>query len=359
MEEHRVADDMGSVQRRPSRTRIVALGLGVAIAVVGVGLPLTLLRFRGDPVRPGGGSVPEVVNVTCRGGATEVTPDVVRVQRDGVHFHLETDLDRPFVNFFWDGRRSALRLGSDRGRIDGDFSDPFVPPGPLSIECATHEVARMSEAAVSVQLIDPEGFYGRYPESLSCGTEFFEWAPREVPFFYAQVNPLREAVLRSIPGVTPEDRVVFAGYPTTGEFGGQPIIVRGEQVVGLFDLSTYGQRTFVLHGWFCTWSGLGAKDASPSGLTATPFSLPNEPRCDPYAEECSPVFVSAARYTELTGEEVELVPPGPWAVCDKDTRSGCVPDAEDMVVQILATPSAAEAFVARHDCGASEESACI
>lgn len=352
-----LANDDGSKRNGITRTRLIALVVGIAMAAIGVGLPLGLLKFGNDQARPRAGSASDVINVTCHRRATEVAEQVVNVQRDGVHFHLVSDFEQPVVTVFFDGRRIATGLGP---KFEGTVYDYAldIPPGPLTVECGTSEVAKASSEAVAIQLEDPAGFYGRYDEALSCGTDFFEWAPEEVPFFYTKVNPVREAVLLSIPGVTPEDRVVFAGYPE-GEFGGQPLIVRGDQVVGLFDLSTYGQRTFVHHGVFCTSSGLGAKDASPAGLTATPFSLPNEPRCDPYAEECSQVFVSAARYTEMTGEEVELVPPGPWTVCDKDTRGGCVPDARDMVLEVLASPSAAEAFVARQDCGATEDTACI
>jgi len=351
--------DPGSTRDRSTKTRLLAYGVGLTVAAVGVGLPLGLVKFGNDAAKPSAGATSEVVNVTCHRGVTEVSEQVVRVQRDGVHFHLETDFEKPVVTTFFDGRRIATGLGP---KFEGTVYDYAldIPPGPLTVECGTTEVEKASEGSVSLELQDPAGFYGRYDEALSCGTEFFEWVPREVPFFYSEDNPIRDAVLRTIPGVTPEDRVVFAGYPD-GEFGGQPIIVRDEQVVGLFDLGTYDDRTFVLHGWFCSSSGIGAEGARAPGLTATPFSLPNAPRCDPYVDECAPIYVSAARYTELTGDDVELVAPGPWARCDRDdpAGTGCVPDAEEMIVQVLASPTAAEAFVKRYDCGDGEDTACI
>ena len=352
-----MTNDTGSKGDRSTRTRRRALVVGLAIAAVGVGLPLGLLKFGNDPARPGAGVASDVIDVTCHREATEVSEQVVRVQRDGVHFHLESDFEQPVVTVFFDGRRIATGLGP---KFQGTVYDYTldIPPGPLTVECGTSEVEKASERSVALALEDPSGFYGRYDEALSCGAEFFEWVPREAPFFYTKVNPVQDAVLRTIPGVTPEDRVVLAGYPD-GEFGGQPIIVRGEQVVGLFDLGTYDERTFVLHGWFCTSSGLGQPGADVLGITATPFHLVPPVPCHPYSDSCSSLFLSAARYAEMTGDSPKLLPPHPWSVCDKDTTGGCEPDPSDMIIRIVTTPDEATQFVTQHQCGATEATACV
>ncbi len=138
-----------------------------------------------------------------------------------------------------------------------DGSDTFsmdIPPGDVIVECGRREVGAPSGNAVSVHLLDPQGLW--HEESPVCGADVIEWNPDQPPFYYTHDNPFPEAVFRTLPGLRPDDEVSFAGYPE-GSTGRSPVIVRDGEVIGLFDLSTYDQRTFLLNGIFCASSGVG------------------------------------------------------------------------------------------------------
>jgi hypothetical protein len=229
-----------------------------------------------------------------------------------------------------------------------------IPPGDVSVECGKSERDKPSQDAASLQLVDPAGLY--LGSTLGCGADIVEWSPDSPPFFYTDSNPFDQAVRSTIPGLQPSDSVTLAGYPQDPN-GQQPIIVRDGEVIGLFETPSYDQRTFVMNGLFCASSGLG-EPGGATGTTSTPFRLPTYGPCDPYSASCESVFLSAARYTEFTDREIDLLPAEPWAVCDKDSPGGCVPDPKDMIVRVVMSPEDAALFVNRNQCGASEETAC-
>jgi hypothetical protein len=196
----------------------------------------------------------EVVAITCRDGETVLADDEVGVQPDGVHVRMDADFDEPVVTFFYgDGGRSAHGLGPDfQGRSDS-FVMP-IPPGDLTVECGASEVDVPSGNSASMHLIDPTHIW--QDGSLACGADIIEWNPNDPPFYVTDDEPFPQGVFGTLPGLKPGDEVRFGGYPEDPN-GQTPVIVRDGEVIGLFDLSADGPKTFLHSGIFCAASGLG------------------------------------------------------------------------------------------------------
>lgn len=348
---------MNSADSRPSpsrRRRVIAYLVVLAVGAAGIAVLVSSLIAGDGSGGADAGGASDVLRISCSGATTTIENTEVEVHPDGVRLGIEADFDEPFVTFFAEeGWRAAQGFGPE---FDGsDMFSMEIPPGDVIVECGRREVGAPSGNAVSVHLLDPHGLWQE--ENPVCGADFIEWNPDQPPFYYTHDNPFPEAIFRTLPGLRPDDEVSFGGYPE-GSTGRSPVIVRDGEVIGLLDLSTYDQRTFLLNGIFCASSGVGQAGAKVTGTTSTPFRLPTYPRCDPYLEPCDSVFVSASRYEELTGDLPDLVPPEPWAACEQETRVGCKPEPRDMIVRVVTTPVEAARFVDEYGCGATEDAAC-
>jgi hypothetical protein len=335
----------------PSRLgrRILVVAAALAIGTAGIVFLVSAFRSGGE----GSAAASDVVRVSCQDDITKLEDAEVNVQPDGVHVSMEADFDQPVVTFFPEGSGGiAHGLGPDfNGRSDR-FVIP-IPPGDVAVECGPKEVGEPSDNAVSLHLTDPAGVW--HDPTLACGTDITEWG--SVAFYYVKGNPFPEAVYRTLPGLRSDDVVAFGGYPEDPN-GAEPVVIRNGEVIGAFNLSTYDQRTFIVYGVFCNSSGVDEPPAGDTDTTSTPFHLPDIARCDPYAESCASVYLSAARYEELTGDAPKLVKAIPMANCDRDIPGTCVPDAQDMIVRVVTNSDDAEQFIDEHGCGATEDTAC-
>lgn len=336
------------------RRLLVAAGsLGIGFA----GVAFVVSSFNAGGIPPGSGETvapSDVVTVTCEGGHTKITDPQVNTRPDGLHVSMDADFDQPILTIFFEEGRVSHGLGPDFPFRSDAFVLP-IPPGEAVFECGKTEADEPSAEGVTVDVNDPDGVW--HDSSLACGGDFNDWTPAKVPFYYTDDNTFPDVIYATLPGLYADDEVDFAGYRDAE--GRQFRIVREGEVVGLFDLSTYDQRTFVTYGAFCASSGIGDDDAGLLGMSSTPFDFPDYAECDPYASSCSSIWTSASRYEEFTGTTPALVPPAPWAACDAQSPDGCVPDAKDMVVRIVTTPEDAVKFVDTYGCGGTEQTACI
>lgn len=348
-------DDLNPADSSPPSRRQRLLVYAVALAVAAGGFFLLSSAFKsGNGAGSSSSSGPSLVRVSCIGDATKVSTSEVMVQADGLHVDMEANFDQPVLMFFFAGGQVTVGLGPDfEGRSD-KFVIP-VPPGDLTLECGRSEQEEPSHNAVGLQLSDPKGLW--HDTQLVCGGDIIEWNPSEPTFYYTHGNPFPDAVYHTLPGLHPDDQVVYAGYPED-QSGDQPLVMRDGEAIGIFDLSTYDKRTFVHHGIFCASSGIGQPEATTMGITSTPYQLPSLSACDPYHDECASVFMTAARYVELGGDSPDLLPLWPMAVCDKDTSAGCIPEPKDMVVRVVTAPDVAASFVDKNQCGSNEDTVC-
>jgi hypothetical protein len=212
---------------------------------------------------------------------------------------------------------------------------------------------------VAFEVVDPEGLW--HDDRLAC-IESGAFDQRDSFPFYADVNPLPEAIARAVPGVRATDAISYSGYPLPPwEQASEGYrIVRDGQVVAGIEVVSYDDRRFAYGVWSCDTSRIGMPDEPSAGQLATPFELPGLPRCDPYASSCSTVYLTAARYAASRGEDPDRYTPPevPWDACLDTQPQGCPPDPDDIVLQILLAPPDAELFVSEHGCGSSEATAC-
>jgi hypothetical protein len=230
----------------------------------------------------------------CRGGTTTIETPIVRAQADGVHLQFAADVE-------------ALKFSveNDQGGTEGweltpSTTYPFawtswLPPGKIRAQCGTSTGVADGPA---FEVIDPEGLW--HNNHLWC-VESGNFDSRGGSFgFYAEVNPLPEAIARAVPGVRASDVISYAGYPQAPE---QPSyrIVRDGQVVAVLGISSYDDRWFTNGVFSCDASEIGMPGEPQWGQLATPFEVPDLPRCDPYASSCSTVYISATRYAAMRG----------------------------------------------------------
>ena len=81
----------------------------------------------------------------------------------------------------------------------------WLPPGVVEAQCGTMKVAD----GVAFEVVDPEGLWH---EGLAC-IDSGGFDERGSFPFYADVNPMPEAIARAIPGVRSTDVIDYYGYP--------------------------------------------------------------------------------------------------------------------------------------------------
>jgi hypothetical protein len=317
---------------------------------------MSFFWFRSQGVTPAyGEDAATVARIVCRGGTTTIETPIVRAQADGVHLLVDADVQD--VKF---------SVHDDRGRTDGweltpETKQPFATtdwfaPGEVQVQCGTS--AGVTNG-VAFEVIDPEGLW--HDDRLAC-IESGAFDQRGSFPFYADVNPLPEAIARAVPGVRASDSISYSGYPQFFEQPGPSSyrIVRDGQVVGSMEIVSYDERRFVYAMYSCNDSRIGVPGEPAAGQLATPFELPDLPRCDPYASSCSIVYLTATSYAAIRGEDPDryTLPEVPWAACLDTQPEGCPPDPHDVVFQILLAPPDAERFVSEQVCGSSETTAC-
>lgn len=297
-----------------------------------------------------------VARIVCRGGTAAVETPIVRARSDGVHLQIDADVEALKFSVEID------RGGTEGWELTPSTTYPFawtswLPPGKVRAQCRTS--AGVTNRA-AFEVIDPEGLW--HDDRLGC-IESGDFDSRGGSFgFYADVNPLPEAIARAVTGVRASDSISYSGYPQFFEQPG-PLsyrIVRDGQVVAVLGISSYDGRWFTDGVFSCNTSGIGMPGKPTAGQLATPFELPDLPRCDPYASSCSTVYLTATRYAASRGEDPDryTVPELPMNACLETQPEGCPPDPDDVVLQILLAPLEADLFVSEHGCGSSEATAC-
>ena len=126
------------------------------------------------------------------------------------------------------------------------------------------------------------------------------------------------------------------------------------------DVSTYDDRTFVTAMYACEDSEIGVGRATSPATLATPFRVDGYEPCDPYADSCRSVFVSAAWYAERNNVEAAryAVAPEPWMACTDDQPQGCAPKPTTVSLELILTPADAVRFVGDEACGGTETAMC-
>jgi hypothetical protein len=97
-----------------------------------------------------------------------------------------------------------------------------------------------------------------------------------------------------------------------------------------------------------------------SGRLGQSVLAPGLAGCDPYAAVCVPVYVSAARYAEVRGEDPAefAFPEAPWNLCTEEQPDGCPSDPKEVILPVVLQPADAAAFVAVEGCGETKATAC-
>ncbi len=269
-----------------------------------------------------GGDAASVARIECRGGTTTIETPVVRTQADGVHLLVDADVQE--LKFSVDDDR-----GTRGWELTPNTTYPFattewIAPGQARVQCGTS--AGVTDGA-AFEVVDPEGLWHETRLACEAAGNFDQ---RASSWFYADVNPLPEALARAIPGVRASDVIDYYGYPGPPEQPYPPSyrIVRDGQVVGIMEVVSYDDRRFADAVFSCDDSRIGMPGEPTSGQLATPFELPGLPRCDPYAPSCTTVYLTATRYADIRGEEPDRyrVPEMPWAACLDTQPEGCLPE---------------------------------
>ncbi len=379
---------LDQVHRRVSRRRtgrrigVTAFALGLSVAA---GL-LTWAAFRqpsgpipggngpspsSSPTRPS--TAPLVGQIACTDTGTEVSTPSVQVQPDGVHFAVENPVGATMLDVF-----PALWGDGVAGQeFEGPMAEVLlqVPPGDALVACVPKGGGPRADsldelkAAVPIQIEDPSGAWKS--DVLACGAGERKELDRPGLAAYASVNPnttdLEEVIRRAIPGILDTDQVGPAGYPNGDPRTRQWRVVRDGKVIALirYPLPVPGAGDPLAMAQFspvvtCAGSGIGVGDQT-SGLLATPFELPDYDRCDPYAEECSLVYVTAERYRQLGGrlEPKILVPEGSTQCFQDGVPAACGGQPPGTFWYALRlTPAEADKFEQTSGCGASPSDMC-
>jgi hypothetical protein len=304
------------------------------------------------------GSVPDVAEISCVGGDTEVLTPIVRLQTDGLHLRVDGDRDpTAFVIALDDGFRVGFEFAPGTEYPASDLT--FTPPGMARVKCGRPGAS--ANDGIRMHIVDPAGLF--HDARLSCPVE----EPLEHgPFVYFTAgNPAPRAIARAVPGVLSTDEIDYAGFPE-GPLGtggnrrtGSYRIIRGGEVVAGVELSRYDMRSFLQVG-SCSGSGIGDSGSHTLDLLASPFQLPGHAPCDPYRAECAAIHVTAARYAEIRGVDPAdyAYPEAPWNLCNDDQPDGCPSDPNDVILPVVLEPGDASAFVAAEGCGGTEPTAC-
>ena len=322
----------------------------VAIAVVIAAGFLAWNAFRSFAAPAG--SVPDVAEISCVGGDTEVLTPVVRLQADGLHLRVDGDRDPTgFVIALDDGFKVGFEFAEGTDYPASDLT--ITPPGMARVKCGSPGAS--AEDGIPMQIVDPGSLF--HDARLSCPDE--EQSEHGPYVYFTEGNPAPRAIVRAVPGVLPTDEIDYGGFPEGSLGRGGYRIVRGGKVVGGVSLSRYDLRSFLQVG-SCSGSGIGDSGGQTLGVLASPFELPGLDRCDPYATACDTVYVSAARYAEMRGEDPAdyAYPKAPWNACTDEQPDGCPPDPNDVILPVVLHPDDAAAFVAAEGCGGTKAAAC-
>lgn len=311
---------------------------------------MSFLWFRSTGAEPASDQgATDIARIVCRAGTTMVETPVVHAQIDGVHLLVESDVQ---------GLQFSLNdNGWKLGWKDSVYPFPttqWLPPGVVEAQCGTSTGVT---DGVAFEVIDPEGLWH---EGLAC-FESGDFDQRASSWFYADVNPMLEAIARAIPGVRASDVIDYYGYPQPPEEQASTSyrMVRDGRVVGSTEIVGYDDRRFA-SVYSCNDSGIGVQGEPTAGQLATPFELPGLPRCDPYTTSCTSVYLTAARYADIRGQDPDryAVPDAPWAACQDTQPEGCRPNPDDVVLRVLLAPPEADLFMSDRGCGSSEATAC-
>lgn len=302
-------------------------------------------------------TAPRVAEVVCTGEGADVLTPAVQVQADGLHVHVTGDGVPARTVEIRPERGGLITLEFEEQAELDSMAVLLAPTGSASVRCfdASAEKADTGDAAL-LEIVDRDGLWRT--DALSCppGDKIVDAGGY---WFFTDSNAVASGISRAVPGVLATDAVGYGGYPVLGATP-RWRVVRDGQVVASMDLSTYDDRTFVMSLFACGSSGIGKAGAPTAGTLATPFHLPGSRVCDPYANACGSVFVSAARYAEMIGipaRDLTYVPE-PWMACMDSQPEGCRTDPSDVTLEVLLDPIDATRFIAEAGCGATAATVC-
>jgi hypothetical protein len=206
-------------------------------------------------------TIPDVARVVCDGaGATATTP-VVRPQRDGIH--VVFDNRAGYRAYFFPDSEFQPSVGHG-GRLSGSRTETLTEngPGAFFAGCfrSSADEGRITDPGyVSLFATDPEGLYT--PEALDCD------APER--HVLRRVGPAQDlvALVRTIPGVLPDDVVLRPGYPDEAFIFEPRVVRRADRAVARistfvpsFESPPPSPRNWKVWVDACPGSGIGSVD---------------------------------------------------------------------------------------------------
>jgi hypothetical protein len=310
------------------------------------------------------------LQIRCDGTGTDVLTPVIIAQPDGVHIGFAQAGAQSGVSLF----PSAWVDGVLAAEVPRDAESQVVdiPVGSARITCGypgpdDNPTSRNElSASQPFTVTDPEGLW--HSDILSCDPDQEVHPDSPSLAVWAKGNPLESdpaAVLpRVIPGIRPTDVVEYAGYPEVEPPGGGWRVVRDGRIVALVPSPFHQSGRLQLSPIeACRDADIGTNDAATRSLTATPFSVDGIPKCDPYADACELVYVSADRFAALGGVSPPNMDFGTdLVVCIQDwlMRVDCAGHpGGTLIVALRMSPSDALAFRERYSCGGSVAELCV
>jgi hypothetical protein len=164
-------------------------------------------------------SIPDEADVVCgEHGATTSTP-LVRPQRDGIHVVFDNRAGyRRYLFQDPNGHGGLLHAGPNPAVT-------YTGPGHFWVGCVAPRgaLAPGSQFYIRIQVVDPQGLFT--PQELDCVP-----GRRGVRRRVGSATDLA-AIVRTIPGVLPGDRVLRPGYPDEAYMVEPRVVIRGGRVV--------------------------------------------------------------------------------------------------------------------------------
>jgi hypothetical protein len=180
----------------------------------------------------------EVLEVTCRGGATIVQTPVVRVQIDGVHLRFDNEGARAEYSLHHESWAPGAAEGGPLAPGLSREGRSSIPPGHVLVACVTDLPGSYDDDGVhpdAVRIVDPEDLF--VPFDLVCG-----WGEQfRVRIETDDLAPM--AAFHRIDGVRSDDELVPPLYPESPRYGPTAIVFReGEAVARIMHFGTWGRE---------------------------------------------------------------------------------------------------------------------
>ena len=222
----------GVPERRPARRWIAAAV--AAVVFLGGGTVAWLAfgpREHRDPVTvpPGptstASTLPDVARIVCGEGRPSTTTPVVRPQRDGVHVVISNR--GGFTQVFFPDPFESVGSGHGGRLLPGrNVEITYAGPGVFEVGCFHGAVDWVGHSAyVEVRVVDPQGLFT--PDQPQCSVYLRH---RGIYRRIGSASDL-EAIVRTIPGVLPDDEIRRPGYSKTPWIVEPRVVIRSGRVI--------------------------------------------------------------------------------------------------------------------------------